>query len=76
MNNLYEVVRAQINLGYYSLYRLDDNRIILYMPETHSCCSAFPRQAHIYELSEDGTVIKELPNEIRDYKVKESIRPA
>lgn len=76
MTNLYEAVKTQINLGYYSLYRLDDNRIILYMPETRPCCSTHPRPAHIYELSEDGTVIKELPNEIRDYKVKESIRPA
>lgn len=74
MKNLPKEIRSLIQLGYYSLYRLDDNRIILWVPATSDCCSLRPHDSFVYLINEDGDILDSLSNNIEQYKVIESIK--
>lgn len=82
MSRLYDSVKQLVKDGIYSIYRLEDGRLILFTPPSRFAYSIFteltdePKKntAHIYSLDELGNVRMELPdNDLKNYKVKEFI---
>jgi hypothetical protein len=74
MKNLNPDVRKLVEQGIYSLYRLKNGHIVLYVPASRPCCSIFGHLEAIYHLSEDGDVLATLGSDWDKDGVAEVIR--
>ena len=75
MSNLYHEVKSLVRDGIYSIYRLEDNSLILYTPASRIRSVLGSEDiARIYAIDEIGNVIQQnTDNDLKNYGIKEYV---